>query len=144
MIPERTETGLQNGSSADQVQRLPESFVKRDADIIADIAAELRAYREGGVTEEILRRNDGCIKVGHGCAIVPLSEWNGLKDLKNNLRACPDPISRDRADHLAPSEIEYYTQDQVPHGTFTCANCGLIARWELSASERATASRELA
>lgn len=32
--------------------------------------AELKAYREGGVTEEMLRRNDGFIKVGRGCEIA--------------------------------------------------------------------------
>lgn len=101
-------------------------------DIRVDISGELRAYREGGVTEEIR------------CAIVLLAEFQALRDLKNNLRACPDPISRDRADHLAPSETEYCTHSGIPHGTFTCENCGLIARWELSASERMEASRELA
>ena len=49
------------------------------ADICSrDHAEELKAYRECGVTEEILRRNDGCIKVGRGCAIVRAS------DLPNN------------------------------------------------------------
>jgi hypothetical protein len=33
-------------------------------------AYDLKAYQEGGVTEELLRRNDGYIKVGRGCAIV--------------------------------------------------------------------------
>ena len=42
------------------------------ADAIEGLAAELQAYRKGGVTEEILRRNDGYIKVGRGCMIVPL------------------------------------------------------------------------
>jgi hypothetical protein len=31
---------------------------------------ELQAYREGGVTEEILRRNNGYIKIGRGCVIA--------------------------------------------------------------------------
>lgn len=42
------------------------------------INEELAAYRTGGVTEEILRRNDGCIKVGQGCVIVREDEWNEL------------------------------------------------------------------
>lgn len=37
---------------------------------LLDAARELRTYREGGVTEELLRRNDGYIKVGRGCVIV--------------------------------------------------------------------------
>jgi hypothetical protein len=32
--------------------------------------AEFAQWRAGGVTEELLRRNDGCIKVGRGCALV--------------------------------------------------------------------------
>ena len=39
-----------------------------------DHAAELKMWREGGLTEEVLRRNDGYIKVGKGCAIVRADE----------------------------------------------------------------------
>jgi len=35
-----------------------------------DLNAELQAWRDGGVTEEILHRKDGYIKVGRGCLIV--------------------------------------------------------------------------
>ena len=31
---------------------------------------EIQAYREGGITEEILRRNDGYVKVGRGCVLA--------------------------------------------------------------------------
>lgn len=48
------------------------------ANALASAWAELQAYRQGGVTEEILRRNDGCIKVGRGCVIVLESDWNRL------------------------------------------------------------------
>lgn len=37
---------------------------------IAQLEAEVAAYRNGGVTEELLRRHDGFIKVGKGCVIV--------------------------------------------------------------------------
>jgi hypothetical protein len=37
---------------------------------IITLLYELETYRNGGVTEEILRRNDGSIKVGKGCKIV--------------------------------------------------------------------------
>ena len=51
------------------------------ADICSrDHAEELKAYREGGVTEEILRRNDGYIKVGKGCAIVRASDLPNVPD----------------------------------------------------------------
>lgn len=64
--------------------------------------------------------------------------------VKIALQQCRDPLSRDRDDHLAPGETEYYTQNGIPQGCFTCENCGFIARWELSAIERMVASRELA
>lgn len=40
--------------------------------------AELACWRANGVTEEILRREGGCIKVGKGCAIVRADEWDQL------------------------------------------------------------------
>lgn len=43
---------------------------EREWDAIDALQEELEAYRNGGVTEEILRRNDGYIKVGRGCAIT--------------------------------------------------------------------------
>lgn len=39
-----------------------------------ELETELMAYREGGLTEEILRRNDGYIKVGKGCVIALASD----------------------------------------------------------------------
>ena len=38
--------------------------------VVNEMRAELKAYRDGGLTEEILRRNDGYIKVGRGCVIA--------------------------------------------------------------------------
>ena len=35
-----------------------------------DHALELQKWEEGGVTEELLRRNDGCLRVGKGCVLV--------------------------------------------------------------------------
>ena len=35
---------------------------------------ELQTWRDGGLTEEILRRNDGYIKVGKGCVIALASD----------------------------------------------------------------------
>jgi hypothetical protein len=43
---------------------------------LAAALEELNAYRNGGLTEEILRRNDGCIKVGAGVSFVLTSEIN--------------------------------------------------------------------
>lgn len=41
-----------------------------EMDFIQTLLLELKQYRDGGVTEEILRRNDGFIKVGRGCVIA--------------------------------------------------------------------------
>ena len=35
-----------------------------------ELRTELQSWRDGGLTEEILRRNDGTIKVGRGCRFV--------------------------------------------------------------------------
>jgi len=48
-------------------------------DDIEALETELKAYREGGVTEEILRRNDGYIKVGKGCVIMAASSMPNEK-----------------------------------------------------------------
>lgn len=45
-----------------------------EADKIAALIEEVNAYRTGGVTEEILRRGDGYIKVGHDCAIISAAD----------------------------------------------------------------------
>lgn len=45
-----------------------------EVSLINDLLYELHCYREGGVTEEMLRRNDGYIKVGRGCIIALESE----------------------------------------------------------------------
>ncbi len=39
--------------------------------------AELKLWREGGVTEDLLRKNDGYIRIGKGCAIVRANEVEG-------------------------------------------------------------------
>jgi len=36
--------------------------------------AELKVWRDGGLTEEVIRENDGFIKVGNGCAVVCLAD----------------------------------------------------------------------
>lgn len=41
-----------------------------EVSLISDLLYELHCYREGGVTDDMLRRNDGCIKVGRGCIIA--------------------------------------------------------------------------
>lgn len=47
---------------------------------IAELEAELTAYRNGGITEEMLRRNDGSIKVGRGCMVVREEDWARMQE----------------------------------------------------------------
>src|SRR3989304_3745479 len=50
-----------------QIQTLDKNWMAENIRLKEELAAktaELDAYRQGGVTEEILRRNDGCIKLG--------------------------------------------------------------------------------
>lgn len=57
---------------------------EREWDAIDALQDEMTAYRSGGVTEEILRRNDGYIKVGRGCAItLANAEPNSTDHLTN-------------------------------------------------------------
>ena len=51
------------------------------------LLGEVKAYREGGLTEEILRRQDGYIKLGRGCCVVidsiyqeMESEWEAMRE----------------------------------------------------------------
>lgn len=46
---------------------------------LAEATAELEKWRNGGVTEELLRKNNGAIRVGRGCVIVSAAEYDQLK-----------------------------------------------------------------
>ena len=48
----------------------PSLLSREEVGQLLDAARELRTYRAGGITEELLRRNDGYIKVGKGCIIM--------------------------------------------------------------------------
>lgn len=45
---------------------------------LAALTQECEAYRSGGVTEELLRKGDGFLKVGTGCTVVRSEEWDAL------------------------------------------------------------------
>jgi len=59
---------------------------------LAAVTAERNAFIQGGVTEELLRKQDGHIKLGNGCCIVIEQEWNvmiyQLNVLEPDLTAC--------------------------------------------------------
>ena len=97
--PKPTESETRGGSCApapgsalcDQIQKYirqlsPHIKEREAAHLLADalvelysLQQELRSYREGGVTEELLRRHDGYIKVGRGCVIALASEMPNEK-----------------------------------------------------------------
>lgn len=45
---------------------------------LATVTAELEAFIAGGVTEELLRRQGGYLKVGKGCVLVREDDWDAL------------------------------------------------------------------
>ncbi len=62
--------------------------VEQLADKLTTAEADLAKWQTGGVTEELLRANNGCIKLGRGCSIVRTEDWDALQgDLeKQNAR----------------------------------------------------------
>jgi hypothetical protein len=52
----------------------PEAMYKVKASDLAELLTELWLWRRGGVTEELLRINDGAIKIGRGCVVVSEKE----------------------------------------------------------------------
>lgn len=75
----------------------PESWVK----LCRELETELMAYREGGLTEEIPRRNDGHIKVGKGCIIALASDISA--NVKVLASAAQEPESKEEADRRLPA-----------------------------------------
>ena len=63
---------------------------------LTTVTAERDAFLHGGVTEELLRKQNGSIKVGHGCLIVLGDEWRSLLGLRESLEGVQA--------HLAASE----------------------------------------
>lgn len=66
--------GSASGEPYAGAYRIMEQSFREAQRQLAEALEEVRAYREGGVTEEILRRNNGYIKVGRGCVIALASE----------------------------------------------------------------------
>jgi hypothetical protein len=58
------------------IERLKIQLHKTQRDLI-DANFELERWREGGVTEELLRKNNGFIRIGKGCAIVRAEDIPG-------------------------------------------------------------------
>ena len=58
-----------------KMMRLIESLEDENA----QLKEELDAYRKGGLTEDILRRHNGSIKLANGCTIVRDEEYTQLK-----------------------------------------------------------------
>jgi len=53
---------------------------------VQNVIQELLAYRQGGLTEEILRRHDGSIKVGRGISFVLTSDRDAALSVADEWR----------------------------------------------------------
>lgn len=88
------------------------------------LVAELQVYREGGVTEEILRRNNGSIKVGRGCVIVREDEWAKLAERVKEVEADNAALSLE-IQHLGEywngNTNERAMNDACEHVSIECA-----------------------
>src|ERR1035438_3696201 len=62
--------GSASGEPFAGAYRIMEQSFREARRQLEEALEELRTYRAGGVTEEILRRNNGYIKVGRGCVIA--------------------------------------------------------------------------
>jgi hypothetical protein len=78
-----SETAADSGTG-ENIKDNPKSWIawKREAEHtqqqLAQVTAERDAFIMGGVTEELLRKQDGYIKVGRGCALVVDGERDRL------------------------------------------------------------------
>lgn len=94
-----------------------------------DHAAELKMWREGGLTEEVLRRNDGYIKVGKGCAIVRADE---LEMERDELRRRVE-VAEEMANVLKACHDSWHTIGNIKHqcaGIGFCTVESAIAEWK--------------
>ena len=80
MTREKDEAMGHAASMSNDVTHLGEQLATAQAQ-----AQELKAWRTGGVTEEILRKHDGWLKVGKGCLIVREDELHELKQTVTRL-----------------------------------------------------------
>lgn len=53
--------------------------IEAQAQRIAELEAEVHTWRRGGMTEELLRRQDGFLKVGKGCVLIREDDYAELK-----------------------------------------------------------------
>ena len=62
-------------TSLTQMDLFKRDMAAKDAEI-AILKQDLNAYRTNGVTEELLRRHDGSIKLARECSIIRTDEWD--------------------------------------------------------------------
>jgi hypothetical protein len=83
------------------IERLRNKLYQTQRDLI-DANVELERWREGGVTEELLRKNNGFIRIGKGCAIVRAEDIPGESTMQPKAQD-----SRTRYDiHLKAVELK--------------------------------------
>ena len=103
---------------------------------LAAMTAERDAFIHGGVTEALLRKQDGCIKLGKGCCIVIEQEWDEtiyrLNVLEPERTACQArAAAAEQQLNEALGALGYPVPGDTPQGRYKCGLCeatqGLLA-----------------
>lgn len=84
------ETELSEAKEYEQRLRSELIQARKQAQDCDQLRAEVDAYRNGGVTEELLRRQDGLIKVGKGCEIA----IEGTTAKRDQWRECAEQLAK--------------------------------------------------
>lgn len=96
---------------------------KRDS-----LAQELSAYRQTGLTEEILRRHDGFIKIGNGCMVVISEEYEALTADRDARLAALDTREQ-RANPLCQHVWRAHCEPGSYQAFAVCSICGVRGGW---------------
>lgn len=78
------------------------TFLLAEIDRLKAEIDRLQPFELGGVTEEMIRRNDGNILLGRGCTIVRDDDWDGMESeiasLKAALELMSDQLAREQSE----------------------------------------------
>lgn len=73
--------------NARDLLRTQDNLIKTLERAVADSTQELTQWREGGVTEDLLRKQDGYLKVGRGCLLVRDDDYRNLRQSHAHMTA---------------------------------------------------------
>lgn len=79
---------------------------------------ELKAYRTGGLTEEILRRKDGTLKLGKGCVVISQKTYDELIAINDQLRNEIDQLEAKEGNHGTGS-LSSLMKEELGRGPFS-------------------------